>query len=537
MSSSSEATPLLEEPDLESEVPTNTRDIWQIAKLILPTVIGIFLYAFDSTLVPASYAVIGTEFRQLEHTGWIATAYMLMLASVQPLYGKLSDIFGRRACLLFAYAFYGLGCLLCGISRNMSELVVSRAIAGIGGAGLTTLSLVSILIADLVPLRMLGTWHGFLNIIFVIGQTAGSPVGGALADGPGWRWAFLVQIPLLVLATATVIILLPEPPTDHSQSVSAKLKRVDFFGAFCLVVAISTLLLGLDRAGNVAWMDLFTAILLTISLLFSVLFWKIEGSLAKEPFAPVHLMMRKGLLACYFCDFLSTASDSALIFFLPLYIQSVEKKSAIIAGIALVPAAIAATLGTLVGGWSVQKIRGFRGPVFFGYLIQAAGSVLVLLSIQTVDVQIHAVAAAYGIASFGCGFGLTATVVAIVANTGRKSQAVGTAVSFLFRSLGGVIGILIGGTIIQNALRKLIRLKLERENEVDIDAIVDGVRASLEYIDSLPDSIQTIVRTAYREVIFFVFVFAALLAIGAIFVGFFGIVDKHLDEDVINANE
>lgn len=112
--------------------------------------------------------------------------YFLTLTTFQPLYGKLSDIFGRKPTLLFAYAVFGLGCLLCGVSRTMGELIAARGFAGIGGGGMTTVT--SILLSDIIPLRERGTWQGYLNIIFATGAALGAPLGGVFADDIGWRW-------------------------------------------------------------------------------------------------------------------------------------------------------------------------------------------------------------------------------------------------------------------------------------------------------------------------------------------------------------
>jgi MFS family permease len=125
--------------------------------------------------VVSSYGAIGNDLKELNRTSWIATAYLLTTTSFQPLYGKLSDIFGRKASLLFAYTVFGVGCLGCGLSRTMGQLIAARAFAGIGGGGMTTV--VSILVSDLVPLRSRGTWQGLLNIVFASGAAAGAPLG------------------------------------------------------------------------------------------------------------------------------------------------------------------------------------------------------------------------------------------------------------------------------------------------------------------------------------------------------------------------
>lgn len=112
--------------------------------------------------------------------------YFLTLTSCQPLYGKLSDIFGRKECLLFSYVVFGLGCLGCGLAQDITQLIISRAVAGIGGGGMN--AVVSILLTDIVPLRERGVWQGYMNIIFGAGTATGAPLGGLLADSLGWRW-------------------------------------------------------------------------------------------------------------------------------------------------------------------------------------------------------------------------------------------------------------------------------------------------------------------------------------------------------------
>jgi MFS family permease len=142
--------------------------------------------ALDQTLTIATYGKMGSDLQALNSTSWIATSYFLTLTTFQPLYGKLSDIFGRKSCLLFSYAVFGLGCLGCGLARDIVELCVARAVAGVGGGGMN--ALVVILVTDLVSLRDRGVWQGYINIVFAAGVSAGAPIGGLFTDSIGWRW-------------------------------------------------------------------------------------------------------------------------------------------------------------------------------------------------------------------------------------------------------------------------------------------------------------------------------------------------------------
>jgi Major Facilitator Superfamily len=160
--------------------PTQYAGIPEVRKVmiyIFPAIaIGVFLAAADGSIIVTSYGKIGSELDALNMTSWIANAYFLTLTAFQPLYGKLSDIFGRKACLLFAYLVFGIGSLFCGIAQNINQLIAARAFAGIGGGGMTTI--VSILLSDIVPLRDRGTWQGYINIVYATGAATGAPLGG-----------------------------------------------------------------------------------------------------------------------------------------------------------------------------------------------------------------------------------------------------------------------------------------------------------------------------------------------------------------------
>jgi len=148
----------------------------RLTYIFFAVAIGVFLAAADQTIIVSSYGKIGSELDALNKVSWIANAYFLTLTAFQPLYGKLSDIFGRKECLMFAYLVFGLGCLFCGLANNINQLIISRAFAGIGGGGMTTV--VSILISDVIPLRERGTWQGYINIVYSSGAAAGAPLGG-----------------------------------------------------------------------------------------------------------------------------------------------------------------------------------------------------------------------------------------------------------------------------------------------------------------------------------------------------------------------
>ena len=302
-------------------------------------------------------------------------SYFLTLTSFQPLYGKLSDIFGRKPALLFAYAVFGIGCLFCGLARDMNELIAARAFAGIGGGGMTTV--VSIMMSDIVPLRERGTWQGIINIIFASGAGIGAPLGGILADLFSWRWAFLAQAPMCLLAFISVSLVL-RLPQKESLGWKKKLARVDFLGAFVLVCAVFALLLGLDRGSNVSWSIPVALVPLCISFPLFALFGIVEQRFALEPFAPGRVIWDRSLVACYFCNFFSFGGWLAVVFYLPLFFQAVDGFTATQAGVRLLPGICAGVSGSLFGGLLMQRTGKYYWLTICAYTSLVFGALMVL---------------------------------------------------------------------------------------------------------------------------------------------------------------
>ncbi|ORY19774.1 major facilitator superfamily domain-containing protein [Clohesyomyces aquaticus] len=463
-------------------------------KWIFPAIaIGVFLAAADQTLVVSTYGTIGTDLKALNNTSWIATAYFLTLSAFQPVYGKLSDIFGRKECLLFAYTIFGLGSLCCGLARNMGELIAARAFAGIGGGGMTTV--VSILMSDVVTLRERGTWQGYINIIYASGSAAGAPIGGLLADSIGWRWAFLVQAPLCVLAFIAVAAILDLPKQDHSHW-REKILKIDFLGALILVSAVFGLLVGLDRGSNVSWSDPITIAGLCTCPLF-IVFVLVEKYVASNPFAPGRIILNRSLFACYLCNFFSFGGWLASLFFIPLYWQVSQGYNAARAGLLLVPCIFSGVSGSLIGGIYMQKTGQYYWITGIAYSNLVVGLAVILLFAGVVTQNIAAMVVGTCICGFSNGIGVTTTLIGLIANASHADQAVATACSYLFRSLGSVFGISMCATAFNQVLRKTLKAALDGDK--DADEIAKRVRESLTYLRGLEPGLKEIVIECYGK--------------------------------------
>ncbi|KAL8966523.1 MAG: hypothetical protein Q9197_005931, partial [Variospora fuerteventurae] len=464
-------------------------------KYILPAIaIGVFLSAADQTLIVTMYGKIGSDLEALNKTSWVSTAYFLTLTSFQPLYGKLSDIFGRKSALLFGYAIFGIGCLLCGLARNMNELIAARAFSGIGGGGMTTV--VAIMMSDIVPLRERGTWQGIINVIYAAGAGCGAPLGGVLADLFSWRWAFLAQAPMCALAFLSVTFVL-HLPKGESAGWKKKLARVDFLGAFVLVSAVFTLLLGLDRGSNDSWTVPVTIVSLSISFPLFILFVLVEQRFAAEPFAPSRIIWDRSLVACYLCNFFSFAGYLSVIFYIPLFFQAVDGLTATQASVRLLPTIIAGVCGSLIGGLLMQKTGRYYWLTVIAYSMLFVGVLIMMLFSDLIMNSTYGIAVGLVVGGFGNGIGTTSSLIGLISNAAQADQAVATACSYLFRTMGSVVGLALSATVVQQSLRNQLQERLNSGK--DAEEVVRQVRQSLDYIKTLSPEVKQIVKECYSH--------------------------------------
>ncbi|HEV2087745.1 MAG TPA: MDR family MFS transporter, partial [Cryptosporangiaceae bacterium] len=224
----------------EPEDPRPVLTPKQILTVMAALMTGMLLAALDQTIVSTALPTIVGKLGGLDHYAWVITAYLLTSTASMPLYGKISDLYGRRPVLLFAIATFVVGSLLAGLSQEMWQLIATRAIQGVGAGGLMTMAFT--IISDLVSPRERAKYQGLFGAVFGLASVAGPFVGGYFADRD-WRWIFFLNLPLgiLALVTVTVVLKVPHVRRDH---------RIDYLGAELLVGAVSLVLLGLSWGGK-----------------------------------------------------------------------------------------------------------------------------------------------------------------------------------------------------------------------------------------------------------------------------------------------
>ena len=342
-----------------------------------------FLAAADGTIVLVSYATISSELDALNLASWIMTAYTLALASCQPLYGKLCDVFGRKQCLLAAYALFAAGCLACGLAQSIEQLILARVLQAVGAAGLSTV--ISILLTALVPPADRGIWQGVLNIVYSVGAGLGAPLGGFLSGTVGWRWSFFMQVPLCVVAIVLVVFCLDgdigrtHEQNNDKETLQSKLRRIDFLGAASLVVTITALMFALDRGSNVSWVATETLVPFFVFVLAALWFVYVESHVAREPIVPFAITLTRDLVPIYISSFLCFFALSALDFSLPLYYQVKDQLTPQEASLYMLPAIAAGVFGALVAGFWMRHTGQFYWAVNIGFGVQCMGALMAFL--------------------------------------------------------------------------------------------------------------------------------------------------------------
>lgn len=306
----------------------------------------VFLAGFDGTVTASTCAAIGSSFGRADMASWITTAYLLTATAIQPLYGRLSDIFGRRSCLLFASLCFATGCLGCASARDMVSLALSRAVTGVDGGGLMTMA--TITNSDLIPSHKRGLYQAAINVLHGVGSISGASLGGVLADSFGWRTCFAFQVPIALVAVWIARWAVPatsatapsavrvnkkddvkevssmgggiftphssagevveydtEQQVDNEEEQLSKWNQVDFLGAALLVAGLGTQLAVLSLGGNeLPWASPITLSMFVLAMVLLMLFIVIEARTDAVPIMPLRIMSNPatvGLLVSNVC--------------------------------------------------------------------------------------------------------------------------------------------------------------------------------------------------------------------------------------------
>lgn len=357
-------------------------------------------------------------------------------------------------------------------------IIAGRVIAGMGGGGINTIA--TFVGSDLVPLRRRGLWQGIGNLFYGLGSGLGGIFGGLMNDTIGWRWAFLIQVPVILLSAVLVFFTVDIPVKETDKS---KIKRVDFLGAIALVVSLVLLLLGLNSGGNIVpWSHPIVYISLPLSLVALAAFCLIEDRFAAEPMIPVRLLLHRTVGAACLTNWFSTMSAYAILYYAPIYFQVLGATS-FQAGERLIPFAVGASAGSIGSGYTMKRTGSY-------WWLNVANQVLFVASCALVAGTMDGHVASWPpfifffMNGFGYGAMITITLIALIGAVDHEHQAVITSASYAFRSTGSTIGITIASAVFQNIVKDQLWKRFG--DWQDAKKMIPLIRDNIEEIKYLP---------------------------------------------------
>ncbi len=395
--------------------------------------LGMTLGALEATVVSTAMPTIIATLGGLAHYSWVFSAYLLTSTASVPIWGRLSDLYGRRRMYLTGVAIFLVGSVLCGTSTTMVELIAARALQGLGAGGIIPLSMT--IVGELYQLSERARTQALFSGVWGVASIAGPLVGGYITDYLSWQWVFYLNVPFGVLATTVIALAYPASP-------GLKAVRVDWLGAGLLFSGVSTLLIALggDVGNLVPWLAMAAALLAA--------FVVVERR-APEPLLPVELLSTPVIARTLVVVFLVGIALFGAIAFIPLYVQGVLGGTATQAGQVLTP---------LFLGWVVMSIVGARLTVKLGYRVVAiSGSVLMtagFLGLSLLDAQTPRVVLLVSCTILGGGMGtqMLSLLLAVQHGVPRSQLGLATSLNQFSRSIGAAVGVAAMGAILSRAL-------------------------------------------------------------------------------------
>jgi EmrB/QacA subfamily drug resistance transporter len=412
-----------------------------IIQVLIGLMAGMFLAALDQSIVGTALPRIVSDLGGLEHLSWVVTAYLLTSTASTPLWGKISDLYGRRPMFQAAIVIFLIGSLIAGAATSMAMLIGGRAVQGLGGGGLIALALATI--GDIIPPRERGRYQGMFGAVFGVSSVAGPLLGGFFTDGPGWRWIFWLNIPIGIAALFITSRALTIPLVRREH-------RIDYLGAAVIVGAVSSLLLYTSWAGPAyGWTDALSLALLIGGLLLAVAFVLVELR-AKEPIIPMRLFRGKVFRwSVLFAAIMGMAMFGGIIY-LPFYLQVVKGYSPTQSGLALLPMVVGIFLTSIGSGQLVTRTGRYRIYPIIGAAITALS--LVMLTRLTVGTSYASFSLSIFLLGAGLGFTMQTIVTAVQNDVGFRDLGSATSSVTFFRSMGGAFGTAIFGAVLSTRL-------------------------------------------------------------------------------------
>lgn len=463
-----------------------------IALLFIGLMVTMLMASLSQTILSTALPTIVGQLGGVEEMTWVITGYILASTVTMPVYGRVSDLFGRKPLLIAAILLFMIGSIVGGLADSIDLLIVSRVIQGLGGGGLMILSQSAI--AEVVPARERGKYMGVMGAVFAVSSVAGPLVGGWLTEGPGWRWAFWLNIPLGVLAIVATVLFLKLP-----QPVRTGREKIDYLGMVLIAAATVAVVLVCTWGGSqYAWASPQILGLIAAAVVLAALFILVE-SRASQPVIPLNLFKNRSFVLATVSGLLTGVAMFGVLSYMPTYIQMVAGVSATVAGLLMIPMMGGLLVSSIVSGQLVTRTGRYKIFPIVGSAIMAVA----LLLISTMTLETSNVVMCVYIGIFGIGLGLGQQILMLIVQDAFPVRIVGTATASFnyFKQVGATVGSAIVGAVFASRLASLLTENLapvmQSGAATGTDLDVQGLTPAA--VAGFPDVIRLPIITSYNE--------------------------------------
>jgi EmrB/QacA subfamily drug resistance transporter len=412
---------------------------------------GLFLAAIEQTVVATAMPTVVSSLGGLDIYSWVFSAYLLTFTISVPIWGKLSDMYGRRSFYLVSIGLFILGSVLAGQARSMSFLIFSRALQGLGGGGVFPIGLT--IVGEIYSLEQRARMQGLFSGVWGFASIVGPLAGGLITDWFSWRWVFYVNIPFGLAAVALIQANLTEPSRQGRHSL-------DYGGGLSLSGSLTCLLIALIQVGKRgSFADLDLILLFAAAAVLFILFVAIERR-AQEPLLPISLFRNRVFAVCSGVAFLAGMGMFGSISFIPLFVQGVLFGSATQAGSALTPLILAWVVFSIISGRLILKI-GYRPLVILGTVCNVVG--FIWMSRMGMEGAYRSLLPAMAVLGTGMGFSMVSILLAVQNTVPRKLMGTATSANLFFRTIGGTVGVAIMGSVMAHRMNATMAGTTDRD--------------------------------------------------------------------------
>ena len=464
---------------------------------------GLLLAALDQTIVATAMPTIVGELGGLDYYSWVVTAYLLSSTVCTPLYGKISDLYGRRVVFQAAILIFLVGSLLAGLAQGMVQLILFRGIQGMGAGGLMTMTFA--IVGDVVSPRQRGRYIGLLAGVWAFASVIGPLIGGFIVDNLSWRWVFLINLPVGVAALLVTSSVLHLP-------VERRRHWIDVEGAFLLVAGVSALLLALVWGGTeYPWSSPVIGGLAGggAVLLIGFVLWE---SRARAPLLPLHLFRNPIFSVSSALAFLAGAALFGGVIFLPLFLQVVTGVSATNSGLLLLPMTAGVVIGSVGSGRIITRTGRYRIWPIGGLAMATVG--MFLLTLMRAETPVPLSSLYMVILGLGVGATMQVTILVVQNAVDYRDLGVATSAAQFFRQMGGLFGVAVFGAIMNARLARELPLQVPADALAAVGGDVSRLLSSPAAIRALPPAVASGIATSVEGAINAVFFWSVPLMAG-----------------------